>query len=304
MGSAPHAATRTVAMMIRAIPIAATRKPTYVIEPDRSWFKVDWSELWAYRDLVVLLFRRDQASKYHQTILGPLWYVVHPLATALIFSVVFARFAGISTEGVPRMLFYLSGLLSWNFFAQSLNATSGIFAANAGLFGKVYFPRLVVPAAALMSTGVALVLQFFTFLAFFAIQKQMDPVAEFGMTPMLLLLPLIVLQTAALALGGGLLLSSLTARYRDLMHAVPYLISSLMYVTPVIYPLSQVPPEYVWLVQLNPMTFIVEAFRLGLLGVGSLDPFAAAVSMGVTGVVLASGILLFQRIERRVVDTV
>lgn len=276
----------------------------YVVEPNRSWFRFDWGELIEYRDLVYLLFRRDHVARYKQTILGPAWYILQPLATALIFSVVFGRIAGITTDGVPRMLFYLSGLLGWNFFAQSLNATSSTFASNADLFGKVYFPRLVVPLSALLSTAVTFALQLGVFLAFYASHKQLGDGTNYGMTVSVILLPFLVLQTAALALGAGLWLSSLTARYRDLRHALTFIVSSLMFLTPVIYPLSNVPLEFKALIQLNPMTTIVESFRLMLLGVGTLEPLALIWSTIVTAAVLVTGALFFQRTERTFIDTV
>lgn len=281
-----------------------TRRVTHVIEPNRSWLTFDWNELIEYRDLIYLFFRRDHVARYKQTLMGPAWYLLQPLATALIFSVVFGKFAGISTDGVPRMLFYLGGLLGWNFFAQSLHATSFTFASNADLFGKVYFPRLLVPISTLLSTGVTFALQFGVFVVFYVLYGQFGDGASYGMTIGVLALPLLVCQTAALALGTGLWISSLTARYRDLKHALSFLISGLLYLTPVIYPLTQVPAEFrVW-IQLNPMTFIVEGFRLALLGVGTLEPLAVISSFVATATVLTSGVLFFKRTERTFVDTV
>jgi lipopolysaccharide transport system permease protein len=278
-------------------------KVRHIIAPNRAWFRFDWAELLARRDLLSLLVRRDLVSRYRQTVLGPAWLVLQPLALALVFSMVFGRVAAIPTDGAPRILFYLCGLFGWSCFAQNLQSTSSTFSANADLFGKVFFPRLVMPLAAVLSNLVSLTVQFAVFLLFYLGYKLFQVGSGYGMGINALLLPLLVFQTAAFALGVGLWISVLTARYRDLRHAMSFIMLIWMFLTPVIYPLSKVPGEYRQLLQLNPVATMVESIRSVLLGVGTVSPIALAWSVAVTLVVLGSGILLFQRAERTVVDT-
>jgi lipopolysaccharide transport system permease protein len=282
---------------------SAGRKVRHVIAPNRGWFKVDWMELLERRDLLFLLVRRDLVSKYRQTVLGPAWHVLQPLALAVVFTMIFGRVAGIPTDGAPRILFYLCSLFAWHCFAQNLQATSATFSANASLFGKVYFPRLVVPLAAVLSNLVALGIQFGVFLSFYLVHKLFQVGSGYGMTLGALLLPLLVMQTAAFALGVGLWISSLTAKYRDLRHAMSFIMLIWMLLTPVIYPLSQVPGRYGQLLLLNPVATMVESFRYVLLGVGTVNGTAVASSIAITIVVLWTGLLFFQRTERTVVDT-
>jgi ABC-type polysaccharide/polyol phosphate export permease len=250
------------------------------------------------------LVRRDLVSKYKQTILGPLWHVIHPLVMALVFTCVFSRVAAISTEGAPRVLFYLAGLLAWNSFAQNLNTTSGTFTSNADLFGKVYFPRVIVPLASVMSSLIAVCLQFGVFLLFFMGYKLFASSQGYQIGWSVLLLPALVVQTAALSLGLGLWFSSLTTRYRDLQHAMPFVISIWMFLTPVFYPVSAISAGSRWLFQLNPMAAVVESYRHVLLGIGSVKALALGFSALITIAVLLSGMMLFQRAERTAVDTV
>ena len=279
--------------------------PRILIRPNQAWLSVDWAGLWQYRDLLVLLVQRDFTSKYEQTILGPAWFILNPLINAAVFTALFSRIIGIPTDGVPPMLFYLGGQLTWNYFSNVLGSTGNSLAGNAGMFSKVYFPRLIPPLAMCGSSLIAFLVQFAVFAAFWIYYAAFTP---FGgglhLDWSLALLPLLILQTAALGLGVGLVLSAITAKYRDLQQLTGYLLQIWMYATPVIYPLSRIPEKWRWVAHLNPMTAIVELSRLTLLGVGQDSPAAHAVSLLFTAVVLAGGIMLYQRMARTFVDTV
>lgn len=275
------------------------------IRPDQAWLRVDWSGLWRYRDLLVLLVQRDFTAKYQQTLLGPLWFIVNPVLNALVFTVLFSRLLGITTDGVPPMLFYLGGQLSWNYFANVLGSTGNSLAGNAGIFSKVYFPRLIPPLALCGSALIAFAVQLAVFAVFWLHHAFFTPFGDsLRLGWELLLLPLLILQTAALALGVGLLLSALTAKYRDLQQLTGYLLQLWLYATPVIYPLSRVPEDWRWVVSLNPLASIVEATRLLLLGTGHVTFAAHAFSVALTVLVLFAGIVLYQRAARTFVDTV
>ena len=284
----------------------ATRPEPFeiVLRPDTGWRSLELASLWQYRDLLSLLVWRDFVSKYKQTILGPLWFIIQPLCMTLVFTVIFGKVAGLSTDGLPPVLFYLCGQLGWNYFAQNFSSNSATFIANAGLFGKVYFPRLVVPLAALVSNLFAFAIQVATFVCFYLYFKYGRGAGGFGMDWHVILLPLLVLQTAVLSLGVGLVMSALTAKYRDLTHLSALLIQVWMYATPVIYPLSAFPVEWRSIAALNPMTPIVEAFRLLLLGVGTVEPLHIVCSIATTAAVTIAGLLLFGRIEKTFVDIV
>jgi lipopolysaccharide transport system permease protein len=283
-----------------------TEPPDYlvVLRPNRAWFRIDWAELWEYRDLLLLLVRRDLLSKYRQTILGPLWYIIQPVVMAVIFSLVFARTANLSTQEVPPLLYYLCGLLPWTYFAQCLTAIASTFTTNAGLFAKVYFPRLLVPAGATTAAFVSLALQFVTFLIFAAFYRWGTPFAGMVAGWTLLLLPLLVLQTALFVLGAGLWIAALTARFRDLLHALPFIIMGWMFLTPIFLPLSEFAGRLQFIAYVNPMAPIVESFRHLLLGTSQVDPSLTAVSVAETVVLFVTGVLLFQRVERTAIDHV
>ena len=278
-----------------------------VIEPNRSWLRFDWRPLWEFRDLLYLLVRREFLAKYKQTILGPAWFVLQPLLTTLIFVVVFWKIAAISTDQVPPVLFYLCGLLGWNYFAQNLNHTGATFVTHAQLFGKVYFPRLVVPFSMVASNVLAYVIQLGTFLAFYFYFAIFTPFGAHFVTAKLgweiFLLPLIVLHTAALSLGVGLWVSALSAKYRDFTHILPLIIQLWMYATPVIFPASRVPPRFAWLMTWNPMAAIVEAHRAIFFNT-PVDPRSYCISIVLTLLVLLSGMAHFQKVERTFIDTV
>jgi lipopolysaccharide transport system permease protein len=286
--------------------VEATRPDTFeiVLRPAAGWRTLELASIWQYRDLLSLLVRRDFVAKYSQTILGPLWFVIQPLCMTLVFTVIFGKVAGLSTDGVPPVLFYLCGQLGWNYFAQSFTTNSTTLLANAGLFGKVYFPRLIVPLASLVSNLFAFVIQAATFLCFYLYYRHWQGVAGFGMDWRVVLLPLLLLQTALLSLGVGLAISALTAKYRDLTHVSALLIQVWMYATPVIYPLSAFPVKWRWLAAINPMTPMVEAYRLLLLGVGTVDPVHLTGSILTTVVIVVTGLLLFGRVEKKFVDII
>lgn len=278
-----------------------------VIRARRAWHQVDFARLFHYRDLLWILVRRDFVARYQQTILGPAWFVLQPLLMTAVFWAVFARGLKTGTDGVPPFLFYLCGMLVWGYFSGVLNGTSNTFGANAAMFGKVYFPRVIVPAAAAISQLIAFAVQAATFLVVYGGCLAFAPAVRAAIQPhwvALALLPLLLAQAALFALGSGLLLSALSAKYRDLQHAIPLLVQLWLFATPIIYPLSQLSPTSQWLVAFNPLTSIVETFRLGFFGVGTVDPGHVAFSLGVTLAVLLAGFAAFQQVERTVVDTV
>ncbi len=273
-----------------------------VIRPRRPWLDLRLGELWQARDLILLFVRRDFVAVYKQTILGPLWFLVQPLLTTLTFTVIFGRIARLPSDGLPPFLFYLSGTVIWSYFAACLTKTSDTFTANAGLFGKVYFPRLSVPISILISNLVAFAIQLSLFLAcaafFWWRGVAVRPHAA------MLLLPVLLFLMAGLGLGLGIIVSSLTTRYRDLQHLVSFGTQLLMYATPVIYPVSALPEAYRPWMQANPLAPIVEAFRYAFLGAGTLSPTSLLYSAGFMLAVLLIGLVLFNRIEQTFMDTV
>ncbi len=279
------------------------------IRPNQGWFNVDWKGLHDYRDLLILLIRREFVSKYQQTVLGPLWFIINPLLTTLVFSVVFGSVVGVHTDGVDPTLFYMGGLVAWSFFSSVLSTTAGTFTGNAHLFGKVYFPRLIVPIAMAASQLFTFFIQLFTFALMFAIFRFTTHRAD-GLSPniLILMMPILVIHMGMLGLGVGMGLSSLTAKYRDFQHLSGFIVQLWMYGTPIIYPLSslmkKIPPGLQWLGILNPMTMIVEAFRYSLMGHGTFVASYYAISFGATFVIFMIGLMLFQRSARTFVDTV
>ena len=277
-----------------------------VIQPNQSWLRVDWVQLWEYRDLLALLVHREFAAKYKQTILGPAWFILQPLMTSLVFTIFFGRVAKVPTDGIPPVLFYLCGQLGWNYFQQNLMTGSMIFTNNSHLFGKVYFPRLVMPISVVLSNLVACALQLVTFLVIAIGYMVVAPAAKgLHVTPAaLLVVPLLFVLTGLLSLGVCLWLSSLTAKYRDLNQVIQLIVQFWMFASPVIYPLSNFPAKWRWAAEINPMTAILESFRICLLGVGTLTPESLVMSIAGTLLVLGSGTLIFQRTERTFIDTV
>ncbi|MBR1799422.1 MAG: ABC transporter permease [Bacteroidales bacterium] len=278
---------------------------TTVIRPKESILSVDWGELWRYRDLCSLLIKRNITTQYKQTILGPLWYLVQPLLTTVMYMVVFGNIARIPTDGLPQPLFYLSGICLWQYFSDCLTQTSSTFVDNAALFGKVYFPRLVMPIAKVISNLLRFSIQLGLFLIVYAIYQIFIMPGQIHTNIYALLLPVLVLLLALLALGFGILFTSITTKYRDLQLLLGFAVSLWMYATPVIYPLSTVTNNTLrMLMQLNPLTSIVEAFKYGMLGAGSFSWGMIAYSACFAIVVLAIGIVVFNRVQRSFQDTV
>jgi len=273
-----------------------------IIQPKTRWFDLHLKDLWRYRDLTMLFVWRDFVSTYKQTILGPLWHLIAPLLTTMIFTVIFNRIAEIPTDGLPPFVFYMCGLTAWNYFADCLNRTSGTFIANAGIFGKVYFPRLTVPVSVVTSNLVKFSIQFMLFLSFMVYFKVRGSAIHPNF--FILLTPYLLIIMAALGLGGGIIVSSLTTRYRDLQVLVGFGVQLLMYATPIVYPLSTVPDKYRWLLLINPMTPVIETFRYAFLGNGTFSVSNLLCSTGATLVILILGILLFNHVEKTFMDTV
>jgi len=273
-----------------------------IIHPHRGLFDLHLGDLWRYRDLVMLFVWRDFVSVYKQTILGPIWYLVQPLLTTLTFTVIFGNIAQLPTDGLPQFLFYMSGTVIWTYFAECLTKTSNTFVQNAALFGKVYFPRLAVPVSILISNLITFAIQFaffLTFMGFFALSgSQIRP------NTWILFSPVLVLMMAGLGLGFGIIISSLTTKYRDLRFLVQFGVSLLMYATPVIYPVSSIPERFQMLIKLNPMTPIVETFRYAFLGAGSVHPLDLLYSFGFMLAIVAVGAVMFNRVEATFMDTV
>ncbi len=275
---------------------------TLVIKPKRSLWEVNLKELWEYRDLLYLLVRRDFVAKYKQTILGPLWFLLQPFLTTVLFTFVFGHIAKIPTDGLPHILFYMAGIVIWNYFSKSLTATSNTFVGNAGLFGKVYFPRLIIPLSIVVSNLFQFFIQFLLLLFFMAYYYFLG--VRLHLTWFVLILPYLIILAAGLGLGFGILISSLTTKYRDLSHLVGFGMQLWMYITPIVYPLSKVPPKYAWIVALNPMTPIVEGFRKAILGVGTVNFWQLLYSTGFMIFMLIIGVLIFNKVEQNFMDTV
>lgn len=273
-----------------------------VIEPKASWWDVNLSEIWRYRDLLLLFVRRDFVSVYKQTVLGPLWFFIQPILTTLIFTVVFGKVAKIPTDGLPAVLFYMTGIVCWNYFADCLNKTSSTFTANAGIFGKVYFPRLIVPLSIVLSNLIKFGIQFLLLLCFMGYYLGID--ANISPNVYILLTPVLLLMMAGIGMGLGIIISSLTTKYRDFQFLVTFSVQLLMYATPVIYPLSFLEEKYRWIVLLNPMTSIIETFKYAYLGAGSFDINHLAYSFGVMVFLLLFGVLVFHKVEKTFMDTV
>lgn len=286
--------------------VTSDRSPNIaiVIEPARGWHLGNWRELYAYRDLLRLFVWREFATRYKQTILGPLWHIFQPLLTTLIFTVIFSHVAELSTDGLPATLFYLCGLLAWNYFSQTFSATSSALVANANLFGKVYFPRLIVPLSSVCAGLISFLIQLALFFVVFLLYRASHPGVGVGPRWQIVFLPLLVLQLAALSLGVGLWLAALTAKFRDFAILSGFVIQLWMYLTPVIYPLAKVPPQWRLAAALNPVAIPVEGFRFVLLGHGSVNLPLLLVSLLVTLVAVVTGLLAFQRVEKTFVDVI
>jgi lipopolysaccharide transport system permease protein len=277
---------------------------TTEIKPKEKLLSVDFKEIWRYRDLMMLFVKRNIITQYKQTVLGPLWFLIQPLMTTVMYMVVFGGIAKISTDGLPQPLFYLAGISFWQYFADCLNKTSNTFVSNAGIFGKVYFPRLVTPLSDVISNLLRFGIQFGLFLAVYAYYAIFTDV-QIHTNWYALMLPILVMMLAGLALGFGILFSSMTTKYRDLQLLLSFFVSLWMYATPVIYPLSTITnPTLRLVMQLNPLTGIVEFFKYGMLGVGVHDWWMLGYSFGFMVVLMAIGIVVFNKVQKSFMDTV
>ena len=275
---------------------------TTEIKPQNRLLDIDFKEIWRYRDLWQMYVKRDIITSYKQTILGPLWFFIQPAITTLMYMIVFGGIAGISTDGLPQPLFYLAGICMWNYFSECLNRTSSTFTTNADIFGKVYFPRLIVPLATVSSSLIRMAIQLLLFIVvyiFYLIKG-----ANIHPNIYILLLPALIVIMAGLALGFGILISSLTTKYRDLTLLFGFIVQLWMYATPVIYPLSMMSAKRQWIMALNPLTSIVEAFKYGTMGVGTFSWGMLEYSFVFMIVLLAIGIVVFNKVQRSFMDTV
>jgi len=275
-----------------------------VIETSTSPFRLNLRDLWHYRDLLALLVRRDFVSFYKQTILGPLWFFLQPLITTITFTFIFGKLAKIDTgDTIPQPLFYMSGIVTWNYFAECLTKTSTVFKDNASIFGKVYFPRLIMPLSIVLSNLIKFAVQLLLFaviLAYYIVQEGYHP----NVTAYIALFPLLILLMAMLGLGLGMIISALTTKYRDLAFLITFGVQLFMYATPVIYPLSTLSEQYRDIMKWNPMAPIIEGFRYGLFGEGLFSWGYLAYSLIVTLTILLFGIVIFNSVEKKFVDTV
>jgi lipopolysaccharide transport system permease protein len=251
---------------------------------------------------VFLFVKRDFAVQYKQTILGPLWYVINPLFSTLMYSFVFGNLANIGTDGIPFLLFYYSGTMLWTFFTGCFSNASELFITNANIFSKVYFPRLTVPISNVFSNGIRVLIQFVLLMAFFV--YHLINGAALSPSPLAFAFPVLLVWLAALGTGMGMIISALTTKYRDLKQLVAFALNLAMYITPVVYPLSQIPGRFAWLVFVNPVSAPIELFRTWFFGAGSVSPLMILVSLGITVVFVLLGLILFNQNERNFVDVV
>lgn len=272
------------------------------IKPKKKWLDVDLKGIWRYRDLYYMYVKRDIITVYKQTILGPLWFLIQPILTTIMYMFVFGGLAGISTDGIPQPLFYMSGILLWNYFNSAFMVSSNVFTANASVFGKVYFPRLVVPLSGITSNLIKFGIQLILFIAIYLYYYIQGVNLTINWT--IVLFPVLILMIALHAMSWGLIISALTTKYRDLTQLVTFGIQLFMYVTPVIYPLSAAPEKYRIFISLNPLTPIFETFKYSCMGSGSLDWIGLGYSFIVLLITLFLSIIIFNRVERNFMDTV
>jgi len=277
-------------------------KHIYTIKPQTHILDINFKELWVYRDLLYMYIKRDIVTIYKQTILGPLWFVIQPILTTIIFMFVFGNLAGISTDGIPQPLFYMSGIIMWNYFAECLTRNSKVFIENQAVFGKVYFPRLIVPISVTISNLIRFVIQLALFVAIYIYYYIIG--ADISLNIYALLFPILILISAGLSLGFGIIFSSLTTKYRDLTFLLQFGIQLWMYASPVIYPLNTIPTDKQWLIALNPMTSVIEAFKYGVIGNGVFSWYHLLYSIIFMFVLLFVGIIVFNKVEKSFMDTV
>ena len=272
------------------------------ITSHRGWFELNLGEIWQYRDLLKIYIRRNIIAQYKQTILGPIWIIIPPILTTLVFTVIFGNIANLSTEGLPKPLFYMAGIITWNYFSTALTSTSNSLAGNAGIYGKVYFPRIIIPLATLISSLVRYFIQlmlFFCLLGYFIINNAESIQIQFHL---IWLLPVLVILMGIQGLGFGLLFSAITSKYRDVRFLIGFGVQLLMYASPVIFPLSIVPEKYKWIILANPMSAIVESFRYMIFGVGQVSFNSILYSLIFTGGIFFLGFLIFNHIEKDFID--
>lgn len=275
---------------------------TEEIKSRESLFSINFREVWQYRDLLLMLVKRDYVTFYKQTILGPLWFFIQPMLTTVVYVFLFGRLAGLSTDGTPQIAFYLAGITIWNYFSESFTKTSTVFKDNAAMMGKVYFPRLIMPLSIVVSALMKFGIQFALFLAvviyYTLIEKTIQPNLWILLTPYLMFL------MAAFSLGLGMIFSSLTTKYKDLVFLLTFGIQLFMYASPVVYSMSSIPDNYQALILANPLTPIFECFRYGFLGSGSFEPASLLLSSGIIFLILGLGVVVFNKVEKSFMDTV
>ncbi len=272
-----------------------------VIESEHSLFDINFKELWHYRDLLVLFVKRDFVTVYKQTILGPLWFFIQPLLTTITFTVIFGNVAQLSTDGAPKIIFYMAGITLWNYFSSCLSSVSGVFNANAGIFGKVYFPRLIMPLTIVVSNLMKFGVQFLLFICFiiyYTLNNQISP------NNWIMLTPLVILLMALISMGIGLILSSMTTKYKDLNQLIGFGIQLFMYATPVIYPTSSVPENFKWVLAWNPLVGLFEYMRFAYIGIGSFNIYSLLYPSIFSIGIMIIGILVFNKTQKTFMDTV
>ena len=274
----------------------------YKIDSKTSVFSLNLKEVWHYRDLLQMFVKRDFITFYKQTILGPLWFIVQPLLTTLIYIILFGNIAKLSTDGIPQVLFYLSGITIWNYFSESLTKTSTVFKDNANMFGKVYFPRLIMPLAIVSSSLMKFLVQFGIFIVVLLYYVIFTNTIKPNIW--ILFTPVLVFLMAIFALGMGMIFSSLTTKYKDLIFLLTFGIQLFMYITPVVYPLSSLPEKFQFLGVINPLSSLFECFRYAFLGTGSFTVESLLISSGIIFLILIVGTVIFNRVEKTFMDTV
>lgn len=273
-----------------------------VITPKRKWYELNLKEVFQYKDLILLFVKRNFSAQYKQTVLGPLWFIINPLLSSFISTVIFGNIAGIESDGVPYFLFYLCGYTLWNYFSTCVSQTSATFTANANIMGKVYFPRLTMPVSAVMYAAINMIVIFFmSLIALFVYNVRGQAIYPNGT---MILVPVLMVQTAVLGLGTGIIVSSLTTKYRDLNVLVSFGLQLWMYLTPVVYPTSKVTGLTRVLILVNPMSAIVENYKFALLGSGTFETTYWLISFVITIIIFIGGVLLFNKVERTFMDTV
>ncbi len=273
-----------------------------IIKSRNSLFNINLKEIWEYRDLLLMFVKRDFTTQYKQTILGPAWFFIQPVFTTAMYMFVFGKLAKISTDGLPQALFYLSGIVCWQYFSNCLTKTADTFNANQYIFGKVYFPRLITPIATVISNLMRLGIQLLLFLVIYIYYAFIG--TSVAPNVYAFLLPILIIMLAGLSLGFGIIISSMTTKYRDLTILFAFFVQLWMYATPVIYPLSTMPADKRWIMELNPVTAIIETFKYGILGTGTFSWGALGYSFLFMLVILALGIVIFNKVQRSFMDTV